>query len=111
MDLKITSFHIKMNHRKRIKKDLERNGLFASTGIIRRVLSNCIVCQKKEKKTSHRGKHIHTSYPGERVAFDILEIKKDKLILLGIDYFTRKVFGKSINSKNSQKKSQKLQNL
>ncbi|KAG0439176.1 putative uncharacterized transposon-derived protein F54H12.3 [Dictyocoela muelleri] len=92
-----------MNYKKRIKKDLERNGLFASTGRIRRVLSNCIVCQKKDKKSSHLGKHILTSYPGERVPFDILEIKKDNFILLGIDYFTRKVFGKSINSKNSQK--------
>ncbi|KAG0420324.1 Gag-Pol polyprotein, partial [Dictyocoela roeselum] len=44
-----------------------------------------------------------TSFPGERVAFDILEIKKNDLILLGIDYFTRKVFGKAINSKCSEK--------
>ena len=40
---------------------------------------------------------------GERVDFDVLEIKKKDFVAVEIDYFTRKVFARSIKSKEACK--------
>jgi hypothetical protein len=42
---------------------------------------------------------VKTENPGEIVALDVLELTKNKRILLGIDYFSRKLFGMKIKSK------------
>lgn len=49
------------------------------------------------------GSFIFTFSPGERIAFDLLEINKNNLTILGVDYFTRKMFGRHLQSKESRK--------
>jgi hypothetical protein len=39
----------------------------------------------------------------ELIAFDMLEIEKNKRVILGIDYFTRKLYGKYFTRKSSEK--------
>lgn len=41
--------------------------------------------------------------PGERIGIDMMEIKNNDYIIVAIDYFTRKIFAKSVNSKEAGK--------
>ncbi|KAG0432949.1 Retrovirus-related Pol polyprotein from transposon 17.6 [Dictyocoela muelleri] len=91
----------KFNHRKSIKHDLKNKGIIVSNKHIKEAIRDCMICLKKDSKFSRRGKFIQTSYSGEKVAFDILEVRQKDYIILGIDYFSRKIFGKSLKTKNS----------
>lgn len=98
---KLFENHVRLNHRKEIKKDLEKVGIVVSPRMIK-VLEGYLICLEKDRKLIRLDIFIRTFFPGERVALDILEIKKT-LIVLAIDYFTRKVFGKAFGSENSHK--------
>ncbi|KAG0427929.1 Gag-Pol polyprotein, partial [Dictyocoela muelleri] len=103
IDQRIMNYHKNMNHRKRIKDDLLKIGIFTTERKIKRIISKCETCLKIGKKNNSSGEFIWTHFPGERVAFDIMEIGKNDLVLLGIDYFSRKIFGKAIKTKDAQK--------
>jgi Reverse transcriptase (RNA-dependent DNA polymerase)/RNase H-like domain found in reverse transcriptase/Integrase core domain/Aspartyl protease len=99
----IIKYHIKLNHRKKIKQDLVRTGLNVSQKTIDNVLSKCWTCLRKDRKPIKPGKFIFSFSPGEKVSLDILEIKKRDYVVLAIDYFTRKIFGKTLKTKDPNK--------
>lgn len=103
LDDKIIAKHIELNHRKCIQNELKKINIFITDKKLSNILNRCVVCLKKDKKLKKKGKFIMTNFPGEKVAFDILEIKKNCLIDIDIDYFSRKIFGKQITSKSSSK--------
>ena len=41
--------------------------------------------------------------PGDRIGVDILEIKSNDRVIMAIDYFTRKLFAKCVNTKEGYK--------
>lgn len=108
---KILEHHELLNHRKKIKEDLKKKGILVSQNMIDSALEQCMVCLKKDRKHIKPGKFIYTFLPGERVAVDILEIKKGDLVILGIDFFSRKVYGKALKSKNSGKILEFIKNI
>ncbi|KAG0441386.1 hypothetical protein DMUE_1088 [Dictyocoela muelleri] len=55
----------------------------------------------KDKKLFKNAKYVNTSKPGEIIEFDLMEIKKGEFINVGIDYFSRYVFAKKLNSKKT----------
>ncbi|KAG0418701.1 Transposon Ty3-I Gag-Pol polyprotein [Dictyocoela roeselum] len=99
----IMDYHVKTNHRKSIQKDLKKINIRDTCANISKILDNCTVCQKKDKKFIRSGDFIKTSTPGEMMAFYILEINKGDLVLLKIDYFSK--------SFRSNVKKKKMQNL
>ncbi|KAG0434064.1 hypothetical protein DMUE_5316 [Dictyocoela muelleri] len=98
----IMDYHKKMNHRMRIKKGLAKIGILTSLRSIRNIIKKCETCQKIDRKIISPGEFIYTYHSRQKVAFDIMEIKKNDLVILGIDYFTRKIFGKAIKTKESK---------
>ena len=53
---------------------------------------------------SEKGRtYWRTSEPGEIFAVDLLQIDDRNIVILGIDYFTRKVFGKVVTTKEAAK--------
>jgi predicted MPP superfamily phosphohydrolase len=66
-------------------------------------LKRCKTCLERDKINIKTTNFITTSSPGEKVAFDILEINKHEIILVGIDYFTRTIFAKSLKNKAANK--------
>jgi hypothetical protein len=90
----VLQLHIRLNHRKNIKKECEDEKIKISENDLRRILNCCEVCLKYDKIYSNGSEYIETNEPGEIVAFDLLEIKKNQRIILGIDYFSRKLFEK-----------------
>ncbi|KAF9760719.1 Retrovirus-related Pol polyprotein from transposon 17.6 [Nosema granulosis] len=95
--------HMRLNHRKKIKNDLLKVGINVTQKKVDDVLKDCWTCLKKDKKPVKPGKFIYTFSPGEKVSFDILEIKHKDYVILAIDYFSRKIFGKTLKTKDSTK--------
>lgn len=91
--------HEKMNHRKSILKDLENRGIKVSKSELEKILQKCETCKMHDKKYFKSLKHVNTEKPGEKFAVDILELTKNNKYILGIDYFSRKLFAKKINTK------------
>jgi IS30 family transposase len=67
------------------------------------ILEDCVVCKKKDSKISQGGSFIRTSYPVELYGVDIMEFDKKNLVIIGVDYYTRKVHGKALKSKEAYK--------
>lgn len=98
----IMKIHERMFHRKNIMKELREVGIKATEKELKEVLSKCEKCQEVDKKYKKAWKFRETSKPGELVAMDILELTKNKRILLAIDYFTRKLYGSKVRSKKPE---------
>lgn len=103
LEKEILNYHQKKNHRKNISEDLKKIGINTSKYLLNKILKQCLECKMKEKKSQRSGYFIETSFPGERVAADILEISKNTKVLVIIDYFSRKIFAKLITGKQSSK--------
>ena len=74
---KILDWHIKFNHRKDLVDKLRKNNISISKNNLRKILNKCKKCLIYDKKNYKNSKHILSSYSGEKVAFDILEINKN----------------------------------
>lgn len=100
---KILQVHKNMGHRKSIEKDLKTNNINISKKKLRNILKQCPECQRKDTKPYKIKGFVKTSYPGEKVGIDLLEISKKQKVLILIDYFSRYVFAKIINTKHGYK--------
>ncbi|KAG0441846.1 putative uncharacterized transposon-derived protein F54H12.3 [Dictyocoela muelleri] len=96
---KILRIHKELSHRKNISKNLEEQSVIVTKKDLKRILESCKICNEFDKKIKSKFSFIKTNNVGERAGCDILEIKKGKLILNLIDYFSRKVFSQKIRSK------------
>jgi transposase InsO family protein len=61
------------------------------------------MCAKKDKKVGKTCKFVEVEQPGDRLGIDLLELRKNDKIFLAIDYFSRKIFGKTIKTKEAVK--------
>lgn len=100
---KIMEVHEELSHRKGILKELEERGIEATREELGEVIEECGVCKRKDKKYGGGVNFVVTSEPGERVGMDLMEVSKSERVVLAIDYFTRKIYGKVINTKESGK--------
>lgn len=82
---------------------MEKLGIKISQTQIKNIIKKCLTCKKKDRKYPKSRSFVETFSPRERGGFDILEIKKRDLVVLGIDYYTRKIFGKAIRTKKAEK--------
>ncbi|KAG0440539.1 hypothetical protein DMUE_1669 [Dictyocoela muelleri] len=96
---KILNIHCDNNHRKNIYNICKTENSLITKRLIRKALKCCKECCLTDKKYVKGSNFVKTKLPGERIGVDILEIKKNKYIVMGIDYFSRYSFGKIIKSK------------
>ena len=82
-----------------------------SKDYVRKILKDCETWKRNEDKVWESAKFVKTTYPGEIVAFDFLEISRGERILLGIDYFTRTLYGKCLKTKEAWKVIDLLQEI
>ena len=102
-DKRVLDIHMEYHHRKDIVDILSKKGIDMKKGELRRILKNCRECLEHEGKRVITGEHVLTSYPGEVMACDLMEIKQGKRIINAIDYFSRKLFSKVIEAKDPHK--------
>jgi hypothetical protein len=103
MKSQILKEHENLNHRKSIQKNLLEKGLKVTKKEISNALEKCEIYVKKDKQYIKTGSYVEVENPGDRVGIDILELKKKDKIFVGIDYFSRKVFAKAIETKEAIK--------
>jgi hypothetical protein len=99
----ILNIHERLNHRKTIMKDVERMGHSINEKELSEILKCCDVCIKKDRQKVHTCHFNETTYPGEKIGVDILDIGKNKKVVMAIDYFSRKLFAKMIKKKKALK--------
>ncbi|KAG0420595.1 Retrovirus-related Pol polyprotein from transposon gypsy [Dictyocoela roeselum] len=67
--------------------------------LVKEALKKCYECCINDKKRAKSSNFIETSFPGERIGLDLLEVRKNSYIAVAIDYFSRFAFAKVIKSK------------
>ena len=100
---KILSIHENFNHRKTIKDKLIDVGIEISSRKLKEILEKCLICKRKDTDRNKGGKYIQTNKPGEIVAVDLMQINEKEKVILAIDYFTRKIYGTVVLTKESKK--------
>ena len=69
---------------------------------IEREIKKCEVCQKYNRKTSGGNEFICTSRYLEKVGMDLIEFRDEGVyVVVAIDYFTRRLWGRIIKSKSA----------
>ncbi|KAF9747733.1 hypothetical protein NGRA_3512, partial [Nosema granulosis] len=102
----IVKIHVELNHRgvKGTYYNLKQK--YYWPGIkdqIAKVIKECSICSINNRKNTGGCDFVATRKKLEKVALDIMEVEGEKrFILLGIDYFTRKLWGKSLGSKSTE---------
>jgi hypothetical protein len=103
LEKKVFEYHKRMCHRKttlvHLKKELK---IEISKEKLKKILNKCIVCKRKEGKPGKSCKFIHTTFPGEKVGIDLMEVTRNQRIVVAIDYFTRKIYAKYIINKKPE---------
>ena len=108
---KILKIHEQYNHRKTIREKISELGIEITSKRLKEILEHCIVCRKKDADRSKGGKFIVTSRPGEIVAVDLMQINEKEKVILAIDYFSRKLYGAVVLTKESKKICEFLRKL
>ncbi|KCZ75899.1 hypothetical protein H311_03113 [Anncaliia algerae PRA109] len=102
LEEKILMIHKQFKHRKVILRELKEQGIDIKPQELNRILNKCEICARKDVGINKGGEFIRTTIPGEIFAIDLLEIAKKKRIIIGIDYFSRKIFGKLTATKDAK---------
>ncbi|KAF7670491.1 hypothetical protein CDIK_4594, partial [Cucumispora dikerogammari] len=102
-DKLVLGLHKKFHHRKNIKSALKDKGINLPKEKLRVILKKCKDCMKYDPKRMISGKHIQTYYPCEVMSCDLMEVKRGKRIISIIDYFSRKINSRVINTKEPKK--------
>ncbi|WUR04790.1 integrase catalytic domain-containing protein [Vairimorpha necatrix] len=71
--------------------------------LVEEELKKCIRCKMYNPKRGKAFLFVKSFYTGEKVAIDIIGPINKQYIITGIDYFSRKGFGKVITTRDSQK--------
>ncbi|KAG0441136.1 Pro-Pol polyprotein [Dictyocoela muelleri] len=71
--------------------------------ILEKILKLCKICCKEDNKYLKSANFIKTTFPGEIVSIDLMEINKNTRIIVAIDYFSRYIFAKVTKTKTSDK--------
>lgn len=100
---KILRIHEELNHRKIIGENLSKGGIIISANKLSEILNKCEVCSRKDKLKLKTCQYIAVEKPGDRVGIDILEIKANDKVVMAIDYFSRKLFARCLNTKEGYK--------
>ncbi|KAG0437177.1 hypothetical protein DMUE_3841 [Dictyocoela muelleri] len=99
------------SHRKSISDILKRKNINVSSKRLYEIFKKCEVCAKSDRKNVKPAYYIKTELPGERMAFDILEVEKNKRIIVAIDYFSRYVFAEELKSKEAVETLEFIKNV
>lgn len=100
---RILKIHEKYNHRKTIEDKIKEEKINISNAMLKTILDKCKICMCQDKKIGRNFKMIRVNRPGELIGADLLEISPRQRIIVLVDYFSRKVFARLINSKESGK--------
>lgn len=98
-DDKILKLHIELNHRKNIFEIIKKEGIKTTQSHIKKIIDGCETCIQRDPITESTSKYIQVLKPGERFGIDLMILKNKKIVILGIDYFSRKLFGRTLKSK------------
>ena len=108
---KILKIHEEMSHRKNIRNNLKNQGINMTETGLRNILENCEKCNVVDKVYLKSSKFVVTSFPGEIISTDLMDINKEYKVMIAIDYFTRKIWGKVISNKDPNKIKQLLEEI
>ncbi|MGL5708136.1 MAG: reverse transcriptase domain-containing protein [Aeromonas sp.] len=107
----VMKLHNSLNHRKNIMNEVRKEKIIIPIEKMKEIIGSCETCLRKDKLNYRTCKHVETTQPGEVFAVDLLEIEVNQKVILGIDYFSRMLFGKMIKTKESHKILEFLQTV
>lgn len=102
-DEKILHFHRDLNHRNNIQRDLIKSGFIITSERLKKILQEFLICKMKDKKYGKTCIYVQSEAPGDKIGIDLLEVTRGDRIVLAIDCFSRKLFGKTIGTKEPKK--------
>ena len=100
---KVFTMHKNLNHRKKIREEIRKIGIEISEKKLEILLKECTVCALKDRKNESTCYHVKTDRPGQLLGVDVLQITPKDKIVVAIDYFSRKLFAKNIETKEDYK--------
>lgn len=66
-------------------------------------IKGCLVCLESNRKNRNTGEFVTTTRPWEKVALDLIDLRNEgKYILVVIDYFSRYMQAKVLDTKDAQ---------
>ncbi|KAF9761577.1 Pro-Pol polyprotein [Nosema granulosis] len=69
---------------------------------ISRIIKECEICSINNRKTTGGCEFVATRKKLEKIALDIMEIgESSRYVLVGIDYYTRRLWGKVLRAKST----------
>ncbi|KAF9760821.1 Retrovirus-related Pol polyprotein from transposon [Nosema granulosis] len=99
-DLRGRKFHLMTDHKALAEI---RNKPFFNNNRINRVLKECERCNINNRKTAGGFDFVVTRRKLEKVALDLMDIgEENRYVLVGIDYFTRRLWGARVRSKETK---------
>jgi hypothetical protein len=98
---RVMKIHEELHHRKNICKNLEEVGVKISSFECARILDECVICKKVDPKLGKSCKFWVTYDPGELLGFDLMQYTQKEIIIVAIDYFSRKVFARKLVNKEA----------
>lgn len=101
MEQRVLQMHKELNHRKGIERTAQACGVDVNETIVKEAIAHCENCQRKDKIYGKTCTFIQTEAVGERLGIDILD-SGECLVILAIDYFSRKAFGQTLEKKTAQ---------
>lgn len=98
----IMIIHEESGQRKKLRDSVEKGlNKKVSNALIRKVISKCKSCAKKDVSRYKSANYVEVDRPGERFGVDLMEVYRKYIIAVGIDYFSRMLFARLIPSEES----------
>ncbi len=99
---KVMAIHRDNCHRKNIESKCKAAGISLSKMELCKILQNCQTCAAVDKKFIKSAEFVMTESVGKLLGIDIMDIDKKHKVVLAIDYFSRKLWGKCFKTKEAK---------
>lgn len=102
----IVETHRELIHRgaKVVLEKMKERGIDGvNEALVKKAIGKCRICKLYNPIRNKGYRSVEAFFPGERVAFDIMEPERKQYILVAIDYFTRMGFAQVVQKKTSGK--------
>ncbi|KAI5172403.1 hypothetical protein NEFER03_1506 [Nematocida sp. LUAm3] len=101
-EIVILKKHKEWEHRKIIKTALREDSIQVSSKALAKILERCQVCLENKDKKLYSNTSVETNSPGELMVIDLMYHDNFYIVVM-FDYFTRKIFAKSISMEEEYK--------
>jgi hypothetical protein len=100
-ETEVMRIHVEHHHRKAILEECKKAGIDITSSELTKILDYCLVCAKVDPKTNKSCQYLETEKPGDILGVDVMQYTQKEMIVVAIDYFSRKLFAREIRHKEA----------